>query len=332
METSGVFSGIPLASVKTARYLNKAGTFFTLAKLVLNGKAYDFNGVSKGSVVMTADALGWAFTAPDGRFDLYTLSAMSTAGMLESMASSCESSPVEAWEDFAAWLSEDAIVEQVNAIFSGCTRAAVAGVDVDIPVFTVPGSFPAFVRWLASVMGDAASLPASEFRNADNENRFDVTVDLYQPDGTEEQLVGYRIVTPTTRPEAESLTVFSDGDKVIFYNDNNGTLSLPCLFATPSMCPTFSANYAGYDYIMYVYEPTSDNLGLDITMNAGWYAINMSTFDLTLFDLTANPIEIMLSGLSGSQTADLAYFPQIVQEIRKIPEKLFAAVAFRFQV
>lgn len=331
MEASGFFKGVNLSAVKKGRYLNKAGTFFTLAKLIYNNKNYEFNSLSKGAVIMTSDVLGWTFIAPDGRFDMDTLAEMTVAEMLQTMASVCEETPVDAWEDFNTWLSEPDNVDNVNNVLSGCTRATVSGVDITIPTFTATESFPAFLRWLTSFMGEASALPASVFRNPNDTNRFDLAVDIYQQDGTEEQVIGYNLVTPSARPETEELVIFRDGDKGIYYNNNNGVLSLPALGVMPSMCPTFDANYNGYNWIMYLYEPTSDNLGLGITLPAGWYAVNMDTFAITPFDLEANPISIMLADVSDSAYVD-PYIDSIISEITGIPEKFFATMVFSFKI
>ena len=56
------------------------------------------------------------------------------------------------------------------------------------------------------------------------------------------------------------------------------------------VCPTFWLNYPEYTNIAYFYEPTSDNLGLGMTVPAGWFALNTTTFALTPFDLINNPI------------------------------------------
>lgn len=111
---------------------------------------------------------------------------------------------------------------------------------------------------------------------------------------------GLRLITPTVRPEQENLIIFRDGNRQIDYGDSDGMLSLPCLAVTPSLCPNFAAHYDGYDIIMYVYEPTSDNMGMGLTVPAGWYAVNTSTFAFTQFDLENNPIEILVADLLGS--------------------------------
>ena len=99
METGGFLTGIPLGAVKTARFLNKAGTFFTLAKLIYNGNTYRFSSAQDGAVTANADFLSWKFIGPDGRFDLDTLAAGTAAEMLEAMADTCQESPVPAWEE-----------------------------------------------------------------------------------------------------------------------------------------------------------------------------------------------------------------------------------------
>lgn len=329
METGGFLTGIPLGAVKTARFLNKAGTFFTLAKLIYNGNTYRFSSAQDGAVTANADFLSWKFIGPDGRFDLDTLAAGTAAEMLEAMADTCQESPVPAWEDFALWLAEDVSVKQVNTVFSGCSRAVVAGVEIQVPVFTAPADFSGFLQWLVSVMGEAGELPASGFRNSGSTNRFDVFVDLYQPAGQGMQIQEYRLVTPAERPSEESLTVFRDGASGIFYHNSNGALSLPCLLVSAGLCPTAGEAYPGYDFIVYVYEQTSDTLGMGITLQAGWYVVNTSTLAIAPFNLKEHPVVIQRSEMSPNASA-APYFEQIVQVVLK--ETQFATVTFTFQV
>lgn len=180
MEQGGFLDGVPLGSVKNARFIDKLGAFFTMTKLVLNDVVYQFTGVQNGSVIIPPDLSQCRFVAPDGKFNLNELSSLTASEMLENMALKLESEPLSAWEDFALWVSEDGVVEQVNQIFSACNRAEVNGFAIPLPEFYAPGNFPGFLRWIVSVIGAAGSLPASSFQNPDYQNRFDVVVTLYK--------------------------------------------------------------------------------------------------------------------------------------------------------
>lgn len=182
MEYTGFLSGVPLASVRYGRFINKLLTFFTLSKLIYNGAEYEFTGVGNGTVVMSLDALDWTFTAPSGRFDADTLAALSMGQLLETVASSAETNAIPAWDDFALWMAQDVMTGQINAVLSACSSASVNGVSIPIPTYSAPTSFASLLRWIKTVIGSAADLPAANFRSPQAANRFDVAVRLLQPD------------------------------------------------------------------------------------------------------------------------------------------------------
>lgn len=56
------------------------------------------------------------------------------------------------------------------------------------------------------------------------------------------------------------------------------------------VCPTFLMNYPDCNGIMYAYEETSDVMGLGLTVQKGWYAVNGSTYTFEPFNLEDNPV------------------------------------------
>ena len=154
METSGFLSGVPLGSVKNARFLNLAGTFFTLAKLILNGVAYEFTAATDGAVIMSADSMTWKFIAPDGRFDMDALTGMSAVDALRAMAAICDATPVPAWDDFAVWISNSDKVNDINLVLSSATSIMCGELTItNIPTFTAPGEhISGLLNWLANIL------------------------------------------------------------------------------------------------------------------------------------------------------------------------------------
>ena len=58
-----------------------------------------------------------------------------------------------------------------------------------------------------------------------------------------------------------------------------------------SVCPSFfTENNNKYNALFYAFEETTDNLGLGLTFNQGWHAINTTNFSNEAFDISKNPI------------------------------------------
>lgn len=320
MEQGGFFDGVPLSAVKNARFINKIGTFFTLAKLIYNGTMYNFSGGGGGTVVVDPQYLKWQFVAPDGLFDLDTLEAMTLSQMLNSVADTITQSPIKEWDDFAAWIAQDNIAQMIQDVFNQGAYGGIQGILVPRPRFQPPESFADFLRWLASLSGDAGALSASEFRT---ENWFTYEVSMFASRG-----IRVALTTPPERPTLQ------DGDVIfpdlLFYTSQNSMVDKPILAVDPNLCPTFEQAYSEYDSILYAYEETHDTMGLGLTLPAGWYAANVNSFAVTPFDLEANPIAIEpehLKGVSGINWE--AIYPMAQPEIVGEPD---AVVAFLFQV
>lgn len=321
MEQGGFLTGVPLNAVKCARFINKAGSFFTMLKLVLNGSLYDFSdNLSNGAVLLDGQYLHWRFIAPDGKFDLDALGAMDLAEMFKSMGNTLESAPLSAWENFAAWMAEPAAVKQIQTVFDCAAYAGVKGALVEPPQFQAPKSFSAFLSWLSAMSGSAGNISASEFRV---ENGFNYEINLFLTKG-----IRIFIQTPPERPALQ------DGDSLfpnrIFYTSENGITDSPVLLISPALCPDFQMAYPEHDIILYAYEETHDNMGLGITLPAGWYTADSTTFDVSPFDLEKYPIVIEASQLTGVSGINWkAIYPMAEPEIVGEPD---AVVSFLFQI
>lgn len=193
METAGFLEGVPLALMKKGLFARKAGTVFQLAKLVFNGKAYTFTAATRGAVALNAAATDWWFVAPDGRFDFDGLGELTAGGFLEAVAASCDGTPVPAWDEFAAWLSESGTVELVNSLFSQVSRVECGGTSAAaVPAFTAPGErISGLLNWLLAVLngiGAAEAMPMSAARV--HSRKFAIPVNIYTAadDGTERLL------------------------------------------------------------------------------------------------------------------------------------------------
>lgn len=103
-------------------------------------------------------------------------------------------------------------------------------------------------------------------------------------------------VADIPRPNLENNTVFaaSGDDAQIVYSDNNGMLDKPALImaggAVGHLAPEAYAIDPRIDTVAYLYETTSDNIGLGLTLEKGWYALNLAKEILIPLDLSKTPV------------------------------------------
>lgn len=137
---------------------------------------------------------------------------------------------------------------------------------------------------------------------------------------TKDELVGLKIVnrnknrwmlkTPSKRSENNEILIFKGGNPelTISYSTYNNALSKNCL-CVGCLSDSNGALKEIWDYcpklfgtdfnaLFYVYDSTSDNLGLGITLEQGWYAANLSTFNLAPIELGEYDFIIPSSAIS----------------------------------
>lgn len=192
METVSFLSGVPLALMKKGLFSRKIGAVVQMAKLLWNGKAYDFKAATQGAVALNSTMTDWWFIAPDDRFDFDGFSDMTLGTFLETMITECNGTPIPAWDDFAVWLSEDSTVEQVNMIFSMVSRVECGGMSLPsfyIPKFTAPGGhISGLLNWvlaLFTAIGATDVATMSAFRVHSRKYTIPMNVYTTTDDGTE---------------------------------------------------------------------------------------------------------------------------------------------------
>ena len=122
------FNGVPLASVKHARFLTRAGDFYSIAKLIFNRKTYSFSDAAEnGAVCYGSNYANWVFIAPDDRFDWDAMAEMTLGDMMTYVIEIATASPVPAWDEFVAWLNGES--ETLDKVLNACTRAYLVSVD-----------------------------------------------------------------------------------------------------------------------------------------------------------------------------------------------------------
>lgn len=126
--------------------------------------------------------------------------------------------------------------------------------------------------------------------NEQKANPFDTPIGLRVMD----TLPGLRIlVTPPGRPEmelTEGNNICNSDTLFVGYHTLNGILSKAAIFVA---CP----NMGSYDFqegwaFVYAFEETSDTMGLGLTIQQGWYAINSNTFQIVPITLEEYPVLI----------------------------------------
>lgn len=115
-------------------------------------------------------------------------------------------------------------------------------------------------------------------------------------------------VADIPRPNLENGTalfmgVSDSSENQIAYSDYYGALDKPALLITGEIIIHIAPEAYAIDprivTLMYLYETTSDNMGLGITLDKGWYAINMPQEILVPLDLSKTPVRFYDSGLSA---------------------------------
>lgn len=312
MEQGGFFDGVPLSSVKNARFIDKAGAFFTMAKLLYNGIIYDFTGGSggdSGSVVVDPDYLTWRFVAPDGMFDISALEKLTLSEMLLSIADTEEQTPIKEWEDFAAFMAQPNTAQNIQTVFEKAAYMSIRDVILEPPVFQPPENFPAFLRWLASISGEAGKLNAIDFRI---ETGFEYPISLYATKG-----VDIYLSTPTERPD------LADGTAIVpntaYYTSGDGMFDKPVLVIAIQTGALFFA-----------YEQTVVNSTEATTLESGWYLMDSETNEITPYDLAQNPIYFSLSSIENPQNLSWSIIrPFVTPVITGEPD---GYLVFTFQV
>lgn len=255
--------------------------------------------------VVTADAAfnNVTFEAPAGRFESESLLTMTLAGALQSIAATLEENPLSEWDDFAHWLGVGR-ADFINQISSQFDAVEVNGTEYPIPNSAGFSDFSGFARWIITLLGDSAQLPASTFWDAE-QTKFVVPVTLKQKPVTVRRMNAAMVDEAIANlfVQADASAIFferRDGQEYgIVYLDINGLLDKRVLIMHSIFCPTFEASYGadsdysaqGYNLIVYLYETTTVT-SLGVSLPAGWYVCNMSTMAVQPFSLADNPIVI----------------------------------------
>ena len=108
-----------------------------------------------------------------------------------------------------------------------------------------------------------------------------------------------KLVVPEKRP-SESLYQGGIenselGSLEMEYGTHDGALNKPCFMLAGDAlpyCSAFIGCHETYDTLLYAYEDTSDGLGVGITFQKGWYALNKTNFVHEPIDINDYPVYI----------------------------------------
>ena len=165
-EGKAVFwKNIPLKTVKKALF-SKGDTVRQLAKMVLNGIAYDFNKTAEGgAVIVPPDYAAIEFISPDGRIDYAALLKGNLGNAMSETITALKRNPVPAWDKFAKWMGGNGPLGDVSDIIPNCNLQTISGgssVSVSVPVFGGVTDMASFLEAVytatAAAHGNALSL------------------------------------------------------------------------------------------------------------------------------------------------------------------------------
>lgn len=117
------------------------------------------------------------------------------------------------------------------------------------------------------------------------------------------------LTTPKERPPYdENTTILNGGMTVMQYTDHDvldkKVLAIGLGFEYGMQyfnASFFGKYYPDYNGLVYVFDETSDKLGLGITLQQGWYAINSTTFATTPIDINECPILILKNAIDADE-------------------------------
>lgn len=276
MEVVSFLDGVPLSSVKNARFVDKLGSMFTLARLVLNGITYRFTASRDGAVFINTSSLSMSFVSPEDLLDEDVLLTMTVSELLEAIAQACETTYVSAWEDYVAWMADEDSLVELNAMLLMLDAAFVGETQVEMPVFTVQENFSGFVRWVNGLLTPIADQSATNYLSDTGDNLVQFGVALYQAKLSSIAQIQFD-TTITDYGIDQEYPILVDASSVVW-----GAMStVDGLFSRPVPCLNGALvdDLTGYACLVYLWS--------DIN-TPGWYGIT-STGELVAMEADYAP-------------------------------------------
>lgn len=181
-----LWHGVPIRSVRSARFIDKDKNTYTVRRLVVNGTTLIVSDQAAGSVAMDASYLNWAFRAPKGAFSPEDFDGYTISELFDAIRRFSAEHPVEDWEKFAAFLAGAG--EQLTQLFDVVRGAVVSAPGLassiaimEVPTWSAPESFTELLSWIIALLPQALLAQSCAVLQADIEGAeytFSVTLEL----------------------------------------------------------------------------------------------------------------------------------------------------------
>ena len=223
MEYNTIFGNLDFDTVRSGTFRDKLGRYIQLAKVIYNGRKYNF-GSQDGAVTITNGFTLWKFIAPVGRWDMSHFANTPLRDALAEIVADTETMPIPAWDDFFAYLSEPSVEQMANmAIHGRCSSMRIAYRKLDLPLIQGCSTFAQFMCWLGENSGEAGDILSATFINGQ-----DMIIPLDQYVGNPLRLMCRSAATErpddygTDTPVIQngSTTIAAYGKKQGFYHDS----------------------------------------------------------------------------------------------------------------
>lgn len=187
---SKLWNSIPLRAAKKAIF-SKAGSVYSLAKLIFNGITINFNDTAQGGVVIApSDYSAIMFVSPDERINYELCSTLTLGDTMDHIIGVLNTNPIPAWDKFATWLgSRNDMLGAASNVIAGCTISDMSGTvsdDINIPVFSEFTNAVQLFEMIRTAIAPAADLSTASFQADTAAFGFvlNITIRMPQDDGT----------------------------------------------------------------------------------------------------------------------------------------------------
>ena len=178
--------GVPLAEVRTARFITLAGAFNTMRRLITNGEEHVFTTDEDGAVILNGKYTSWKFIAPTDAFPVDYLLKGTISDVLDAVIEYCSNHTVSTWEDFSSWLANGTYSSVISGMMGNiqggkawAPRSSGYAIE-EFPKWSTTGRFSDFVSWVKGALPEGLlSESASVMEEEDGSAEFTCYMGLY---------------------------------------------------------------------------------------------------------------------------------------------------------
>jgi hypothetical protein len=248
--TDPKFEDINFNTVRSGKFISKAGEYMTLAKIILNGKICNF-GTIDGAVTMGQDYGTWKFIAPANRWDMQYFSRLPLRETLNIIAEDARNAPIKAFDEFVSYLKMPEAEYMCNlALFSGVSSCKIGATSTDLPCILSDGTFSDFAGYVRDHVGLCGNILTGNYIY---NNDLIIPIDMYQGSP-----ISFKLKNPSVRPTAPAPALgfgdISKGTPLIQFDTCNDTYRTNVLWM----------DVPDVGRLIYSFEATLDNNGIGI--------------------------------------------------------------------